>query len=74
MNQEKFILGLEQEFLAKLDDEMIKDLVIMGDFNSDVIPLKTCKYTRKLMQTTRLHGLSQLVRAHARDGIHKYGN
>ena len=74
MNQEKFILGLEQEFLAKLDDEMVKDLIIMGDFNADVIALKPCKYTRKLMQTTRLHGLSQLVRAHARDGIHKYGN
>ena len=62
MNQEKFILGLEQEFLAKLDDEMVKDLIIMGDFNADVIALKPCKYTRKLMQTTRLHGLSQLVK------------
>ena len=62
MNQEKFISGLEQEFLAKLDDEMVKDLIIMGDFNADVIALKPCKYTRKLMQTTRLHGLSQLVK------------
>ena len=34
----------------------------MGDFNADVIALKPCKYTRKLMQTTRLHGLSQLVK------------
>ena len=62
MNQEKFISGLEQEFRAKLDDEMVKDLIIMGDFNADVIALKPCKYTRKLMQTTRLHGLSQLVK------------
>ena len=62
MNQEKFISGLEQEFLAKLDDERVKDLIIMGDFNADVIALKPCKYTRKLMQTTRLHGLSQLVK------------
>ena len=62
MNQEKFISGLEQEFLAKLDDEMVKDLIIKGDFNADVIALKPCKYTRKLMQTTRLHGLSQLVK------------
>ena len=74
MNQEKFILGLEQEFLAKLDDEMVKYLIIMGDFNADVIALKPCKHTRKLMQMTCLHGLSQLVRAHTRDGIHKYGN
>ena len=62
MNQEKFISGLEQEFLAKLDDERVKDLIIMGDFNADVIALKPCKYTRKLMQTTRLHGLSQLIK------------
>lgn len=62
MNQEKFISGLEQESLAKLDDERVKDLIIMGDFNADVIALKPCKYTRKLMQTTRLHGLSQLVK------------
>ena len=51
MNQEKFILGLEQEFLAKLDNEMVKDLIIIGDFNADVIALKTCKYTRKLTST-----------------------
>ena len=62
MNQEKFISGLEQEFLAKLDNEMVKDLIIMGDFTADVIALKPCKYTRKLMQTNRLHGPSQLVK------------
>ena len=62
MNQEKFILGLEQEFLAKLDNKMVKDLIIIGDFNADVIALKPCKYTRKLMQTTRLHSLSQLIK------------
>ena len=61
MNQEKFISGLEQEFVAKMDDEMVNDLIIMGDFNVDVIALKPCEYTRKLMQTTRLHGLCQLV-------------
>ena len=61
MNQEKFFSGMEQ-FLAKVDHEMAKDLIIMGDFNADVIALKPCKYTRKLMQTTRLHGLSQLVK------------
>ena len=38
MNQEKFISGLEQEFFAKLDDKMVKDLIIMGDFNADVLP------------------------------------
>ena len=48
MNQEKFILGLEQEFLAKLDNKMVKDLIIIGDFNADVIALKPCKYTRKV--------------------------
>lgn len=63
MNQEKFISGMEQ-FLAKVDHEMAKDLIIMGNFNTDVIALKPCKYTRKLMQTTRLHGLSQLVKEH----------
>ena len=62
MNQEKFILGLEQVFLAKLDNEMVQDLIIMGDFNADVIDLKSCKYTRKLMKTTRLHSLSQLIK------------
>ena len=62
MNQEKFILGLEQEFLAKLYNEMVQDLIIMGDFNADVIALKSCKYTRKLMQTTHLHSLSQLIK------------
>jgi len=49
MNQEKFISGLEQEFVAKMDDEMVKDLIIMGDFNVNVIALKPCEYTRKLM-------------------------
>ena len=62
MNQEKFISGLEHEFLAKLDDERVKDLIIMGDFNADVIAPKPCKYTKKLMKTTRLHGLSQHVK------------
>lgn len=61
MNQEKFISGMEQ-FLAKLDHEMANDLIIMGNFNVDIIALKPCKYTRKLMPTTRLHGPSQLVK------------
>ena len=62
MNREKFIPGLEQEFLPKLDNKMVKDLIIMGDFNADVISLKPCKYTSKLMQTTHRHSLSQLVK------------
>ena len=47
MNQEKFISGLEQEFLAKLDDEMVKGLIIMGDFNADVI---ACPETMQIHQ------------------------
>ena len=31
-------MNQEQEFLAKLDDEMVKDFIIMGDFNADVLP------------------------------------
>ena len=34
---------------------------MMGDFNTDFIASKPCKYTRNQMHATRLHGLSQLV-------------
>ena len=61
-SMEKFISGLEGEFLEKLSDEVEKDLVLMGDFNANVISLKPCKYTRKLLQTTRLHGFTQVIK------------
>ena len=60
MDLDKFISGLEREFLEKLIDEEEKDWVLMGDFNANVISPKPCKYTRKLLQTTRLHGFTQL--------------
>ena len=34
---DKFISGLEQDFLERLSDEVEKDLVFMGDFNANVI-------------------------------------
>ena len=60
MDLDKFISGLEREFLERLSDEEQKDWVLMGDFNANVISPKPCKYTRKLLQTTRLHGFTQL--------------
>lgn len=41
---------------------MKKDIIITGDFNADVSGLKLNKYTRKLMQITRLYGLTQLTK------------
>ena len=46
----------------KLANETNKDNIITGDFNADVGALKLNKYTRKLMQITRLHGLTQLIK------------
>ena len=60
MDLDKFISGLEREFLERLSDEVEKDLVLMGDFNTNVISPKPCKYTRKLLQTTR-HGFTQVI-------------
>ena len=60
MDLDKFISGLEREFLERLSDEEEKDWVLMGDFNANVISPKPCKYTRKLLQTTQLHGFTQL--------------
>lgn len=62
MDLDKFISGLEREFLERLSDEVEKDLVLMGDFNANVISPKPCKYTRKLLQTTRLHGFTQVIK------------
>ena len=45
MDLDKFISGLEREFLERLSDEVEKDLVLMGDFNANVISPKPCKYT-----------------------------
>lgn len=46
----------------KLENETKKDIIITGDFNADVGALKLNKYTRKLKQITRLHGLTQLIK------------
>ena len=62
MNAENFLSSFEQVVLDKLTDEGNKDIIMMGDFNADVIASKPCKYTRSLIHATRLHGLSQLVK------------
>ena len=62
MNAESFLSSFEQDVLDKLTDEGNKDIIMMGDFNADVIASKPCKYTRSLIHATRLHGLSQLVK------------
>ena len=58
----KFLSSFKQDVLDKLTDEASKDIIMMGDFNADVIASKPCKYTRNLMHATRLHGLSQLIK------------
>ena len=62
MNPENFLSSFKQDVLDKLTDEASKDIIMMGDFNADVIASKPCKYTRNLMHATRLHGLSQLIK------------
>ena len=62
MNAENFLPSFEQGIPDKLTDEGNKDIIMMGDFNADVIASKPCKYTRSLIHATRLHGLSQLVK------------
>ena len=61
MDSDKFVTRF-QDVLMKLENETIKDIIITGDFNADVGALKLNKYTRKLMQITRLHGLTQLIK------------
>jgi len=62
MHPDNFIRGFEQEFLERLGDEEEKDLIIMGDFNANILSPKPCKYTKRLMKTTRLNGLTQLIK------------
>ena len=59
---DEFVTAPEQDFLSMLESEFGKDLIVMGDFNADVIPKKKCKYTKKLLHATRLNGLSQLIK------------
>ena len=61
MNSEVFMKDFGKDVLAKLDEEINKDVIVMGDFNGDVIAAKPCKYVRKLMQETRLLGMKQLI-------------
>ena len=61
MDSEVFMKDFGKDVLAKLDEEINKDVIIMGDFNGDVIAAKPCKYVRKLMQETRLLGMKQLI-------------
>ncbi len=61
MNHDEFVKGFENDLLTKLGDELNKDIIIMGDFNANVIAPKLCKYARKLMQISRLYGLNQLI-------------
>ena len=62
MNPENFLSSFKQDVLEKLTDEESNDIIMMGDFNADVIASKPCKYTRNLLHETRLHGLSQLIK------------
>ena len=62
MNPENFLSSFKQDVLYKLTDEESKDIIMMGDFNADVIASKPCKYTQNLIHATRLHGLSQLIK------------
>jgi len=57
MNPDNFLSSFKQDVLDKLADEAW--IIMMGDFNAEVIASRPCKYTRSLMQhATRLHGLS----------------
>ena len=40
MNYDVFVKGFENDLLTKLGDEVNKDIIIMGDFNADVIAPK----------------------------------
>ena len=48
MNPENFLSSFKQDVLEKLTDEESNGIIIMGDFNADVIASKPCKYTRNL--------------------------
>ena len=56
MDSDKFVTRFQEDVLVRLENETDKDIIIIGDFNADVGALKLNKYTRKLMQITRLHG------------------
>jgi len=45
MNPENFLSSFKQDVFDKLTDEANKDIVIMGDFNADVIASIPCKCT-----------------------------
>ena len=62
MDFDKFVTGLEEDLLVKLEVEMGKYLIIMEDLNADVIAPKQFKYTKKLISITQLHRLSQLIK------------
>ena len=61
MDSDKFLSSLEQDVLIKLSDEASKDIIIMGDFNANVVAPKLCKYAKKLIHATQLYGLNQLI-------------
>ena len=61
MNHDEFVKGFGNDLLTKLGDEVNKDIIIMGDFTTNVIAPKLCKYARQLMQISRLYGLNQLI-------------
>ena len=62
MDSDKFVTRFQEDVLVKLENETNKDIVIIGDFNADVGALKLHNHTRKLMQITRLHGFTQLIK------------
>ena len=41
MDSEVFMKDFWKDVLAKLDEEINKDVIVMGDFNGDVIAAKT---------------------------------
>ena len=61
MDSDKFLSSLEQDVLIKFSDESSKDIIIMGDFNANVVAPKLWKYKKELIHATQLYGLNQLI-------------
>ena len=53
IDSDNFLSSLEQDVLIKLSDEASKDIIIMGDFNANVVAPKLCKYAKKLIYATQ---------------------
>ena len=62
MDGDKFVTHFKQDVLSKMFDGPNKNIILMGDFNADVIAPKRSKYTRFLLNEANFHGLTQLIR------------